>query len=336
MGLYKEELRRFVAEGSNCVVKSAAMNVGPLVIKECNTWMKESAEIPDPIFLWKELFIQGEVCCLFADTNVGKSVLAVQIARDIALSGRRVLYVDFELTQKQFEIRYKNEAGVYQFPEGFLRCEINMNGFEGFDFENSVIPLIAEGAKVNQCDVIIIDNLTWLTATAEHAESAGNLMKQLLKIKTELGLSVLVLAHTPKRQSSMPITQNDLAGSKQLMNFFDSAFAIGRSTREERLRYIKQVKARTTEIVYGADNVLVCELDKEDYFLNFTMLKTEAESVHLVNAKDEDEVRLRSDAAQLHSEGMSLRKIAERLGVSKSWVAKVLKAKTPNDPPLTD
>ena len=33
-------------------------------------------------------------------------------------------------------------------------------------------------------------------------------------------LSILVLAHTPKRSLDCPITSNDLAGSKRLYNFF--------------------------------------------------------------------------------------------------------------------
>ena len=61
----------------------------------------------------------------------------------------------------------------------------------------------------------------------------------------------------PKRDLSSPITQNHLAGSKKLYNFFDSVFAIGMSAKDNRLRYIKQVKVRAGAFKYDASNVLV-------------------------------------------------------------------------------
>lgn len=54
-------------------------------------------------------------------------------------------------------------------------------------------------------------------------------MIHLNNLKKRYGLSILVLAHTPKRSMECPITSNDLAGSKRLYNFFDSVFAIGKS-----------------------------------------------------------------------------------------------------------
>lgn len=323
------ELLKFVANAysSDSNQLPTEFAAGPITIKEANSWMKAAAEIPNPVYLWKELFIEGEVCCLFADTNVGKSVLAVQIARDIALSGRRVLYMDFELTHKQFELRYVDEQGNhYEFPRNLLRCELSLQEFEGYDFENSVVPIITEGAQQTGCKVIIIDNLTWLTSAAEQAEAAGNLMKQLLKMKKEHDLSVLVIAHTPKRPSNVPISINDLAGSKQLINFFDSSFSIGRSARDERLRYIKQIKARSTEIVYGSDNVITCEIEKQGQFLCFVEKGTEEESKHLTTLREEESKRLRSDVLNLREQNMSLGEIAKQLNVSKTWVHKILRS----------
>ena len=76
----------------------------------------------------------------------------------------------------------------------------------------------------------------------------------------------------------MPITQNDLAGSKKLYNFFDSVFAIGKSAKDENLRYIKQLKVRYGNFEYGGNNVIVCAIEKADDFLRFVTLGHAAES----------------------------------------------------------
>ena len=311
---------------SSAPQRKEIVSVGPLTIKDSNTWLRESSMLPTPTYLWKELFIENELCCLFADTNVGKSILAVQIASDIASTGRNVLYFDFELSQKQFEARYSCDNELHTFPAGLLRCEMNMQDYHDYDVEESIIPLISVAAEANDCNVIIIDNLTWLVSSAEKGESAAKLMKGLLGLKKEHGYSVLVLAHTPKRPAGMPISQNDLAGSKQLMNFFDSAFAIGRSGKEENLRYIKQIKARTTGILYGSENVIICELEKRDRFLRFTEITTEPESRHLITPEESEKQKLKADIRQLHEEGKSEREIAALLGICKTTVHRSLRA----------
>ena len=90
--------------------------------KLANEWMALSKEKPTPKFLFAEFWLEGELSILFADTGKGKSILAVQIAESIARGvaikplkltskPQKVLYLDFELSDKQFEMRYSKDAG---------------------------------------------------------------------------------------------------------------------------------------------------------------------------------------------------------------------------------
>ncbi len=92
-------------------------NVGVMNIKTANRTILEASQKPTPRSLWDCFWYEGELSCLFADSNVGKSILAVQIADRIAQTDN-VLYLDFELSEKQFQLRYTNEHGnLYSFPE---------------------------------------------------------------------------------------------------------------------------------------------------------------------------------------------------------------------------
>ncbi|MCI5834676.1 MAG: AAA family ATPase, partial [Prevotella sp.] len=55
--------------------------------RQCNTDHRrktsDAAKRPNPKSLWHNLWFADEVGCLFADTNVGKSILAVQLAEEI-------------------------------------------------------------------------------------------------------------------------------------------------------------------------------------------------------------------------------------------------------------
>jgi predicted ATP-dependent serine protease len=67
------------------------------------------------------LIYEGEISILFANTGEGKSTLAVQIACYIVQTDI-VAYVDWELSDKQFQGRYsENYKDGYKFPDNLLR-----------------------------------------------------------------------------------------------------------------------------------------------------------------------------------------------------------------------
>src|SRR5205807_2328570 len=94
---------------------------------------------------------------------------------------------------------------------------------------------IGYAIRHTKANVLIIDNITCMGSATNHAGGALPLMKTLKDLKTKYRLNVLVLAHTPKRNLANPITANDLQGSKMLINFADSAFAIGQSHQDSSL-----------------------------------------------------------------------------------------------------
>lgn len=298
--------------------------VGCLTIKPISFFIAEAASRPDPKNLWNKCWYEGEVCCLFADSNVGKSILAVQIAEEIAKEDK-VIYFDFELSDKQLQLRYSNEQGsLHTFPPNLFRAEIDPHTINGEDFEDYIINSIEEAALAKEAKILIIDNLTYLCIASEKGDAAGNLMLRLMQLKRKHGLSMLVLAHTPKRQLTNPITQNDLAGSKKLYNFFDSVFAIGKSAKDGNLRYVKQVKVRYGNYQYDADNVLVYSIEKEASAVRFVFQGFATEREHLKEPSENDTLQIVENIKALRSQGKSVRDIGAELGLSKSKVQRLL------------
>jgi hypothetical protein len=149
-------------------------------------------------------------------------------------------------------------------------------------------------------------------------------MLRLMQLKRKYGWSILVLAHTPKRMLTNPITQNDLAGSKKLYNFFDSVFAIGKSAKDSNLRYVKQVKVRHGSYQYDGDNVMVFSIEKEGAMLRFCLHGYAEEREHLKELSENEDGELRSRIIHLHSIGKPIREIASELGLSYSKVQRTL------------
>jgi len=276
---------------------------------------------------------------LFADTNLGKSILAVQIGDSIStgkpLAGFKlqtpsqpVLYFDFELTDKQFENRYSaNYGDHYYFNPHFLRVEIShqLELPNGLSFEQHLYNCLERTVVTQQAKVLIIDNITYLRTETEKAKDALPLMKELKDLKVKYDLSILILAHTPKRDKTKPISSNDLSGSKMLINFCDSAFTIGESSKDNNLRYLKQIKQRNGEQIYGANNVCICQISKPGNFLQFELIGAGSEYQHLKEATDGTNTQLLEQAIELHQSGLSTRQIGQQLGVSHMMIARLLK-----------
>ena len=262
----------------------------------------EAAKVQkNPKKLYKEFWYENEVCCLFADANVGKSILAVQISNAIAEKlgkDEAVLYYDFELSKKQFELRYTDEKNksTFKFSDKFIRVELNTDKVKEYcettkdSFDEVIMNAIEANIVKYNSKILIVDNLSWLVNMKDTATTAGKLMQKLCTIKKKYGASVLVLSHTPKRNLGSPITQNSLSGSKKLTTFFDAMFAVGMSVKDPSLRYIKQIKVRTGEFKYGADHVDICKIEKSGSFLGFTHLGFSTEEDQLKAEKEKKAV----------------------------------------------
>lgn len=261
-----------------------------------NDTIKMAKEQKNPNKLWKEFWFENEVCCLFADANVGKSILAVQIGNEIAktlANGETVLYYDFELSKKQFEMRYTDASSseTFNFSDNFIRLELNADAIRDYcehsdeEFDEILINAIERNIEKYNSKIIIVDNLSWLVNMRDTATMAGKLMKNLCTLKNKYGMSILVLSHTPKRNLGSPITQNSLSGSKKLTNFFDAMFSVGMSLSDPSIRYVKQIKVRTGGFKYGADNVELCKIEKNGPFLGFKVIGCSTEQEQLEQSK---------------------------------------------------
>lgn len=245
-----------------------------------NETIVKAKEQQNPRKLWDEFWIEDEVCCLFADANVGKSLLAVQIGNHVASilkEGETVLYYDFELSKKQFELRYTDEAkNAYKFNDNFVRVELNTDAVKNYciaynePFDDVIINGIEKNINRHNSKVIIIDNITWLTNMKNTGANGAKLMMRLCDLKKKYGISILVLAHTPKRNLAKPITQNCLGGTKAFANFFDAMFAVGKAIIDPQLRYVKQIKVRSAAFKFDTNHVKVCKIEKKNSFLGFT------------------------------------------------------------------
>ena len=271
--------------------------------------------------------IEGEITVLAAPTNVGKSVLALQIADAISqgrsdngfeselTKGENVVYVDLENTDCQFAGRYSG----HRFSDKLKILEMPM----GVEYTmEQLLAHLKDFIREEGCKVLVFDNISFM-GNMQSANEAMKTIKALRKLRDELGITILVVAHTNKKDNK-PMTINDLAGSAKVGNLIDAAFALGRVMGDTGLRYIKQLKARSGEKKYE-DPVVIVEMVR-DGGLHFEFRDTGIEQSLLKIPKDVDEESVYQQVWHLHKQGLSCRKIESELGISKSKVNNIVNA----------
>lgn len=303
-----------------------------LQTRSANNCLEEAKNLPKPKMLFSELWNENELCILFSDTNLGKSSLAVQIADSISkgvpINGFKmeaekqpVLYFDAEMSDLQFANRYGN----YQFANSFNRTVLNQEEIIQSGSVQLLLQNIVQEAMHVNAKIIVIDNLSYLKGQL----SPVPLLQLLMRIKKIASLSFLILAHVPKLKIGKPLTRNDISGSKIIADFVDSIFAIGESRQNKSLRYIKQLKARDTEIIYDQSNVILVEHRKTD-ILRFEKVGYGLEEDHLLS---DSKTRFRQPQPQdfvildllKQNPDLSLSKIAAKAGdgINKMKVKRV-------------
>lgn len=334
-----------------------------------NGWLEKvfpsSAE--DPLF--GPFWLRNELAIMFSSAGVGKSLLAVQIAELLARGFRmdpfgvgsckpeKILYLDFELSREQLLSRYSvtDQAGVsgtnvYEFSPGIIRTESYWDGQIATAYETFTEMLFDQVRDlVIEFDigVLIVDNITFLdSSSTSNTDISLGIMRRLNELKKSEFLSILVLAHAGKSSGQPgPLTAADLQGSANLANFADSVFALGRSVHSPRLRYLKQIKSRSSRIEFDERKVPVFTLGKFDLaaamglaaserppienFLGYRYFEFRSER-QLCGLGNSGPVTTKADAraiaCSLARKGKSITAIAEELGVSRATVHRYVKS----------
>jgi SpoVK/Ycf46/Vps4 family AAA+-type ATPase len=301
-------------------------------------------------FLVGSFIKKEEVVILFSGTGNGKSILGIQFADDISKGNscfqgvlpnecgpQKVMYFDWELTLNDYKERYTDAGGTeYAFAsENYFRRVGNDddNSKTFAEIARNMERILVQQIEQHRPNVVFIDNITAMSngSTAD-AAVATKIMELLMKLKKNYKLTVIVLAHTPKRYDwSKPLGMEDLAGSAIISAYADSIIAIGSSKMGNDIKYLKHIKIRTGVKVHDENNVIQVAIVKEGAFLQMKTLEEPfgREMDHLI-AKNEVTTNdaMLQKMIELNEEGKSFQEIKEELNIniSRQHIMRLIKS----------
>lgn len=319
------------------VESSTSQNVRLFKFEDPNDVIKSSSIVPSKSLLG-ELWQEGELAILFGPTNVGKSILAVEIADAIASGGSvlagklksevgptNVLYIDLEMNATKFKKRFDGR----EFSPNFRRVVRDRSQYSSKTLRSKAIPEIKELLKVSQAKVIIIDNLSFIQADNTKANDAADIINDFLDLRDSERVSILLLSHTTKFPRGISIEYTNLAGSAFMSHGLDSLFAVNKAA--DKTFYIKQLKQRDGAEVYGADNVIHCYIDLTESGLRVKEIGTIEEWKILDRSSEDKSERNEKIIKDYKSGAGSIRDLAERYELSKSTIGEIIKGALPSE-----
>lgn len=184
--------------------------------------------------------VQGSLILVGGDPGIGKSTLLLQVCRNLAGDGHKVLYVSGEESLKQIKIRGDR---IGQFDDGFLLlCETDLHS-------------ISEHIRKQMPEVVIIDSIQ--TMYNEETDAAPGSVTQvrestgrLLQLAKGFNVSVFVVGHVTK--------EGAVAGPRMLEHMVDTVLYF-EGDRHASYRILRGVKNR-----FGSTNEIgVFEMQRE-------------------------------------------------------------------------
>jgi len=285
----------------------------------------------EPVDLWHGLLYQGEIACLFGQPNVGKTLLAMQIANHLHKRGLKTIYFDFENAAHQMKTRYNID---FNSSEGMFTIKEFNNHYSTAPHDAaSILKYIKAEIMTEQAHVVIIDDINNILGSGSQ-QSVRQLLNTLRSWAKMFLVTILVIAHSDKCRPSQLTTLDSLTGSFELTYFFDSIFSLTRANKYNAshnniTHYIKQHKNRVGQLVYDDMNVITASLERDDQsgMLQFTNLYSGGNERQLLRDfgfRSDDDIT----QAILYYKScfFTTREIAEIVGTSQSHVSRTLRA----------
>lgn len=170
--------------------------------------------------------VPGSLTLISGEPGIGKSTIIMQTANNIALSGKKVLYISGEESTGQLKLRWERICGEKS-DNLFVLSETNIDNIARLVDEFSVEFLI-----IDSIQTMYTEDISSAPGSVSQVRSCGNLLMSIGKKKN---VPVFIVAHVTK--------SGELAGPKVVEHLVDCVLHFS-GERNKELRILRAYKNR--------------------------------------------------------------------------------------------
>ncbi len=176
--------------------------------------------------------VAGSLVLVGGDPGIGKSTILLQVCRNLAAAGHKILYISGEESLKQIKLR-ANRIGEISGELLFL-CETNLDDIEGTIRETK-----PEVVIIDSIQTMYRDDVSSAPGSVSQVRESTNILLQIAK---GMGISVFIVGHVTK--------EGVVAGPRVLEHMVDTVlyFEGERNASYRILRGVKNRFGSTNEI----------------------------------------------------------------------------------------
>jgi DNA repair protein RadA/Sms len=203
--------------------------------------------------------VAGSLVLVGGDPGIGKSTLLLQVCRNLAGSGRKVLYISGEESLKQIKLR-ANRIGTMTGDISFL-CETNLD-----DIETAIREAKPEIVIIDSIQTMYREDVSSAPGSVSQVRESTNILMQIAK---GMGISVFIVGHVTK--------EGVVAGPRVLEHMVDTVLYF-EGDRNDSYRILRGVKNR-----FGSTNEIgVFEMQEQG------LVEVENPSEYLLSGRPEE------------------------------------------------
>jgi replicative DNA helicase len=173
--------------------------------------------------------VGGELIIVAGQTSRGKTLLSMNIANNIAKTGKTVLFVTLEMTHAELTSRYmfvNGGAGSESF--GGVAANTLFQANDELDWKD-IDGLIKNAKEELNVDLVVIDHLHYFTRElANVAEDLGRITKEFKKNAIRYNIPIILISHVRKMAKDEQLSGESLRGSSLIAQDADIVLLVDR------------------------------------------------------------------------------------------------------------
>ena len=240
----------------------------------------------DVIQICDEILLENGTSSISGQSNVGKSILALQFAMCVAMGvpflafnvpkPRRVILVQFEMMDAHMTTRVEKcmKAMVNEYPQKaqLLKDNLKITSMENAKIFTDQYKAI-EGnlmAADPKFDVVVVDNLYSSSGTSLHKNDAlTQLMSRIDELRKEYQCAFLIVSHHKKLEEKRPLEHSMVYGGSYFVNFLDNLVQVANTGRHQQLKVFKITKIRTENEFHEVPLGIWLNADDDQLFFQY-------------------------------------------------------------------
>jgi len=218
-------------------------------------------DLPEVQYICDEILLESGTTGIAGMSNVGKSILALQLALSIAMGvpfmgqfvvprPRKVLFIQFEMLDQMVQERLERQmhALTEEYPtcREYLKDNLTIASFEDKRLFEDAYGTIEKNLMTGDYDVLVIDNLyTSSNIAMDKNDQLQTLLSRITELKLKYKIAMVMISHHKKMSEKQPLDHFMVFGGSTYVNWLDNLVQVANTGRGKDLKVFKITKTRT-------------------------------------------------------------------------------------------